>query len=404
MSSPLKDNIIQNLQNSYNQLFGKTASKPILIFVPFCISPLGVHIDHQGGRVTGFPIDKGIYLMVGASNKNFKIQSLDNNEVLDLDINEKIENIKKENNWQKFPKLVYEKLKKKYKIKNSINAVTASTWEKGGLGNTTAEIIAYISALAYYNNIELSKEDYKCFIKNIENESNDDDSEILNQTMILDGKKDHITLYDTYENNIFQILETKTYNKPLFVLIFSGLKKALMKSDYKKRIEECNIAARFLYKTLYLREPEKRITFREIINEYHPEILNEIPDPYKKRALHYLEENIRVVDGIEAYKNGEWDKFGYLINRSCNSSINNYQSGNAEIISLWTIVKNAPGCYGSRFCGRGYRGSLFAICNPEKFDDFKKYILMQYNTLYPQLSERLKIENINSCDGYNGPM
>ena len=29
-------------------------------FCPFRVCPLGAHIDHQGGLVTGFALDKGI--------------------------------------------------------------------------------------------------------------------------------------------------------------------------------------------------------------------------------------------------------------------------------------------------------------------------------------------------------
>ena len=31
------------------------------IFSPYRVCPLGAHVDHQHGLVTGFAIDKGVY-------------------------------------------------------------------------------------------------------------------------------------------------------------------------------------------------------------------------------------------------------------------------------------------------------------------------------------------------------
>ena len=44
------------------------------IFSPYRVCPLGAHVDHQHGLVTGFAIDKGVDLWFDfPANVNFRI-------------------------------------------------------------------------------------------------------------------------------------------------------------------------------------------------------------------------------------------------------------------------------------------------------------------------------------------
>ena len=40
------------------------------IFSPYRVCPLGAHVDHQHGLVTGFAIDKGVDLWFNVTNTN----------------------------------------------------------------------------------------------------------------------------------------------------------------------------------------------------------------------------------------------------------------------------------------------------------------------------------------------
>ena len=40
------------------------------IFSPYRVCPLGAHVDHQHGLVTGFAIDKGVDLWFNITNTN----------------------------------------------------------------------------------------------------------------------------------------------------------------------------------------------------------------------------------------------------------------------------------------------------------------------------------------------
>ena len=34
-------------------------------FCPYCICPIGAHVDHQYGRITGLAVDKGVHIAYG---------------------------------------------------------------------------------------------------------------------------------------------------------------------------------------------------------------------------------------------------------------------------------------------------------------------------------------------------
>ncbi|CAH8253286.1 unnamed protein product [Arabidopsis lyrata] len=55
---------------------------------------------------------------------------------------------------------------------------------------------------------------------------------------------------------------------------------------------------------------------------------------------------------------GNLEEFGNLISASGLSSIENYECGAEPLIQIYKILLKAPGVYGARFSGAGFRGCL----------------------------------------------
>ena len=47
---------------SSTHVTNKSLVDPLYAFTPYRICPLGAHVDHQKGPITGFAIDKGIHI------------------------------------------------------------------------------------------------------------------------------------------------------------------------------------------------------------------------------------------------------------------------------------------------------------------------------------------------------
>ena len=68
------------------------------IFAPYRVCPLGAHVDHQHGLVTGFAIDKGVDLWFDFNNDShvhLESMTFDGIVVFDIDAPSQV----KEGNW-----------------------------------------------------------------------------------------------------------------------------------------------------------------------------------------------------------------------------------------------------------------------------------------------------------------
>lgn len=113
---------------------------------------------------------------------------------------------------------------------------------------------------------------------------------------------------------------------------------------------------------------------------------------FKRRADHFFEENIRVREGIAAWREGNLEKVGQVMFASGESSIHNYNCGCDELITIFNILKGTEGVYGARFSGAGYRGCCIGLVNPEHKNEIKEKIETKYTNAHPQYKDKYKIK------------
>ena len=138
---------------------------------------------------------------------------------------------------------------------------------------------------------------------------------------------------------------------------------------------------------------------RNIPNSIYLEYRSFLPENWRKRADHFYSENARVISGINAWKNGNIEKFGNLIFESGRSSIELYETGSSNLKDLQDIFENTDGIYGGRFSGAGFNGSSIALVDPQKEDIIKENVYKKYISKYPELNEKIKIIFVNTADG-----
>ena len=108
-----------------------------------------------------------------------------------------------------------------------------------------------------------------------------------------------------------------------------------------------------------------------------------MPENLQLRANHFFSEIQRVIESIAAWKEGDLEKFGSLINASGRSSIINYQCGCPELITLYEILHQSPGVIGTRFSGGGFRGCCIALIDPAYRPELQTTVTQQYLEKYP---------------------
>lgn len=131
----------------------------------------------------------------------------------------------------------------------------------------------------------------------------------------------------------------------------------------------------------------------------YQEYSNQLPANWHKRAEHFYTEMQRVKDGVQAWKNGDIEKFGKLVYESGASSISNYETGSKELISLHNIMKDVNGIYGARFSGAGFNGCSLALVDPQKKDSISEEIMERYLKQYPEYQDKFFVTYCKTADG-----
>ena len=116
-----------------------------------------------------------------------------------------------------------------------------------------------------------------------------------------------------------------------------------------------------------------------------------LPENLRRRAEHFFTEVERVHLGARLWQGADLEHFGALMNQSCASSINNYESGSEILIELHELVSTTKGIYGSRFSGGGYGGCVVAIAQKDLAQNACIEIAEKFSAEHPELPSRVFI-------------
>lgn len=370
----------------------------ISIFTPYRICPLGAHVDHQLGQVTGFAIDRGVKLEFDIDkNGNFDLISKNYPGEVCFNVADDFE---REMDWGDFLKAAIVALSRKYLIHNGIKGVIEGTLPVGGLSSSAAVILTYLNAICIANNINMTKAE---MINNAiwaEREYIGVNVGKLDQSCEVYCKKNGLLYLDTLDDSN-EIIPINKNMKPFeIMIIFGGKERQLAGSAYNIRVDECKAAAYALQAFADMDYGNFKDSFlRNVPVGIYNQYKSKLPENWRKRAEHFYGEKRRVKDGVKAWREGDIDKFGQLMFESGRSSIELYETGSENLKDLQDILERTEGVYGARFSGAGFNGSSIALINPEKKEEIEKKVYSEYISKFPYLKDDFKIYFVNTADG-----
>ena len=370
-----------------------------VVFCPYRVCPLGAHVDHQNGKITGLAIDKGIHIAYSPKqNGVVELQSLQFDKRAQWHV-KSVPEIK-QNDWADYFRGATIMLSKKYPVSVGLCGIIEGSLPIGGLSSSAAVTIAFLTALCRVNGITLSDMELVNIAKSAENNYVGVNCGKLDQCCEIFSQKNHLLYFDMQSDSYELISASKNMKPYKIAILFSGLERSLASTNYNMRIDECKASAYFL-KALegmdYNMFNETRL--RDVPYEVFVKHKDKLPENWRKRAEHFYAENKRVEDGINLWKDGDIEGFGKLIFESGKSSIENYEVGCDELITLYEIMTETEGVYGGRFSGAGFKGCLMAIINPDYADSIKENITKKYIEKYPSLKDKFDIFICNTEDG-----
>ncbi|CAN1291137.1 GALAK [Linum perenne] len=405
---------VNEMRNLVSSMAGRDPSEVRVVVSPYRICPLGAHIDHQGGSVSAMTINRGIMLGFIPSDDSKVVlrsgqfegevrfrcgnYSCSVDEIqYPLHSGKQYANHQEDSQWGKFARgAVFALQKAGYSLTAGITGFICGFegLDSAGLSSSAATGVAYLLAFESANNLNISPVENIEFDRLIENEYLGLKNGILDQSSILLSSRGCLTHMNckTKEHKLVRPFKSQVDSESdlqksfKILLAFSGLREALTSgSGYNHRVSECQEAARVLLNfgthLVCCFEPVEEKAY-----EMHKDNLE---GDLAKRAEHYFSENMRVKKGIEAWRSGKLEEFGKLISESGLSSINKYECGCEALIKLYEIVVKAPGVYGGRFSGAGFRGCCIALVRTDYADEAAAFVKSEYTKAQPHLASQL---------------
>jgi len=365
--------------------------------VPLRISPLGAHIDHQLGRVTGMAVDRSIlFAFAPTLDHSVHVHSLDFTEPASFTL-DAIPPYRK-GDWGNYLRGAATALVNTHQIKKGLIGVLSGDMPIGGLSSSAAVTIAYLLGLETVNNLALTPDENIRLVTRTEHDYIGLNNGILDQTSILFSRRNHLTVIDCESVQIDRAPARIAPEQYAIMAVYSGVAQGLMGTGYNNRVAECQSAARQLLDLAGqngVADPRLRHVDPALFATYG----DQLDGPLRKRATHFFTEMARVDQGIAAWQAGDLNRFGELIAQSGESSIKNYESGCPQLITLYEILCHTPGVYGVRFSGAGFRGSCLALVDPAQSETIAETIHQQYPLAHPDIADAYSVHLCQPADG-----
>ncbi len=369
------------------------------IFAPYRVCPIGAHVDHQHGLVTGFAIDRGVDLWFSPSaDGQVSLDSLTFDGHIAFDVTKASQ--VKEHNWGDYARGAKYALRKRFVLRRGITGVVRGSLPVGGLSSSAAVLVAYVMALAKANDIEIQPFEIVKIASEAEREYVGLNNGILDQACIMLGRRDGLLFLDCDTNDYRVIPRHPAMPDFEIAIFFSGLTRSLVNSDFNLRVMECRAAAWNML--AYSDQPLKTLdkTFlRDVPKSIFEQTRERMPARFARRAEHFYSEYRRVRQGATAWETGNLPLFGRLSFDSCESSIHNYECGSPELIAIYTIMRSLSGVYGGRFSGAGFKGACIALVDPAQRDAIEGAMRERYLAQFPEYEQTFEIHFVRPNDG-----
>ncbi|MES2830439.1 MAG: galactokinase [Pseudomonadota bacterium] len=147
------------------------------------------------------------------------------------------------------------------------------------------------------------------------------------------------------------------------IVIDTGIARKLGATGYNTRRAECEAAAALLHVP----------TLRDVQD---PGSVEALAEPYRRRARHVVQENLRVLAACDAV---DATQFGVLMNASHASLRDDYEVSIPELDELVALLQEEPGVFGARLTGAGFGGACVALCVKGLAAEIGQRVLMRYN-------------------------
>jgi len=362
---------------------------------PYRVCPIGAHSDHQGGPVLGMAISAGTVLAFAPSDgPEVSLASEDFPGEAGFRLPPPPP---PGEGWGRYAQAAAWVLGERLPAQpRGFAGVVHGSLPGGGLSSSASVLLAYLLALARVNRLELAGDALVALARRAENEYVGVASGILDPASIVGGERDRLLFIDTRASQWRSLALGAGAPAVRILVAYTGVSRNLTDTPFNRRIDECRSAARRVAERAGLSGVSVLGDLDEAVLEEHAGAL---PAAERGRARHFLGERRRVLAGAQAWRDGDLAAFGALMNESCRSSIENYETGSDDQVTLQEILLATPGVLGARFSGAGYGGCAVALVAADGAQDARERVAREFLRARPARAGKARAFLVESDDG-----
>lgn len=362
------DELIEKNYVLFNEEFHK--GPDFSAIAPGRINIIGEHTDYNLGLSMPAAINKWVIASFSARRDNkINIKSLTFKSHLSFSLNF---TPKLSESWQQYVFGALSVFQEVAKIDYGFDAYIWGNVPVGsGVSSSAALEVAVMNGLRALYQPELSNLDLVKLCQRVEHEHLGVKSGLLDQYASQFSREGEVMLLD-FKSLSHEYIDFVTQDYE-WVLVDSKVRRELANSAYSDRVRETSNALKLIKAKVDGVED-----FRDLKEGYLDLLPNEI---WKKRLKHYLSENRRVIQAVEAIQSKDFVQLGKLLLASHYSLKNDYEVSCEQLDFLVGESQNQY-CLGSRMMGGGFGGCTLNLVSKDGFNDFKELIRSSYRSKF----------------------
>jgi galactokinase len=240
-----------------------------------------------------------------------------------------------------------------------------------GLSSSAALELATLHAAALLWDLELPAMELCLLAQAVEHRVLGVRSGLLDQLACALSREGHLLLLD-FRGPTFRLLPARLQGHA-WLVVDSGVRRALGDTGYGRRVEECTEVLNTL------READPRIrTLGDASWELLPRVESRIGPTHAARLRHVLSENARVEAFARAFTLGDARAMGDLLLASHVSLRDDYASSCPALDRLVALAVADPACLGARVMGGGFGGCALLLVEEPALEAFEPRLLASY--------------------------
>ncbi len=348
------------LKQEFSKLYGD-GGEIRLFHAPGRVNLIGEHTDYNGGFVFPAVLSMGTTIVLRKRPDNIvRMKATDLPDMVTIDLSNL--SAYKDLFWGNYQAGILDELRKDGHTLVGCDMLYDDTIPHGG-GLSSSAAIEVATALAFTT---LSNEArgiqepvdmvYMAKIgQRAENQYIGVNCGIMDQFASAMGKKNH-AIFLRCSDLSYKLVPLEMSGFTL-IIANTNKKRGLADSKYNERRAECEEGLRELQTVLPTAETLSDISLEDF-NRYSSTISREV---VRRRVRHVITENDRVLQSIEALKQGDMKTFGRLMNASHDSLRDDYEVTGRELDTLVAEARKIPGVIGSRMTGAGFGGCTVTL-------------------------------------------